>query len=426
MYGISYQKAGLNWPGRYKAWSRERALANAWRAWMQRKRTGVGCRVSGVGNGTHEKWRRITGITGAVEQRMTAKERRKGLKRLVERIKAFATEDTENTEENSKNETRTSKETQNGETEDAGVGCRVSGGGNDGIQNAEFKMQNGKDVSGQLSVVSDTPSPGTRAARSCPPSPHGGEGEPLSLTAEWGGGVETWARTAREGRSVESVCVELQISRARLTMLTKEYCGLTAHELVDGFSVRRVKSALIARLREAAESLWGLPGVWASWKMDGFRVSGFGFRGNTTTKRSKYFRMRPEDFASEERWAERERRIGELAAAVRREFDLETWAAGLGFASGARLKRACLNVLGKSLRALERAMAAEVVRYYICAEDKVLRKIACLEEETANVIRARWIYHKSDDAPTEPFLDEWSKAEELARDWLERMRREFG
>jgi hypothetical protein len=227
---------------------------------------------------------------------------------------------------------------------------------------------------------------------------------------------------------VESLCVELQVSRARLTMLTKEYCGLTSQELVDGFKIRRVKRALVARLRDAAQELWGLPGTWAAWKTDGYRVSGFGFREQQgrTGKQSKYFRMRPEDYACEERWAERARRIGELVEALRRNFDLEDWAARAGFASGARLKRACLNVLGRSLRALERAMAEEVVRYFICAEDKVLRQVACGDDNNARVARARWIYGKSEDAPKEPFLDEWSKAEELARDWLEQMRAAFG
>ena len=98
----------------------------------------------------------------------------------------------------------------------------------------------------------------------------------------------------------------------------------------------------------------------------------------------------------------------------------------MGFASAARLRRACLNVLGRSLRALERALAAEVVRYYSCAEDKALRQVAMADGDNPNVIRARWIYNESEDAPTEPFLDEWSKAEALARDWLEKMRGEFG
>ena len=38
-FRISHQKAGLNWPGRYKEWSRERALADAWEFWLQHKDT---------------------------------------------------------------------------------------------------------------------------------------------------------------------------------------------------------------------------------------------------------------------------------------------------------------------------------------------------------------------------------------------------
>ena len=382
-FGISHQKAGLNWPGRYKAWSRERAVVDAWRAWVQRKRgQGSGYRVQGIGNGNgeHAKWRRITGITGAVEGVLTAKERRRGLKRLVAWI-----------EENYEPQRRGDAE--NGK----GLGLRVDGLGS------------------------------------------GDEATELSLTARWRVEVEAWVRPGSDRRSVESLCVELQISRARLTMLTKEYCGLTVQELVDGFKVRKLKSALVARLREAAQGLWGLPGTLAAWKYDGYRVSGFGEMtrarrprdsrrdaGGTNLKRSRYFRMRPEDYAGEERWAERARRIGELVDALRRNFDLEDWAARVGFASGARLKRACLNVLGRSLRAIERALAEETVRYYICAEDKVLRQVACGDDNNPRVIRARWIYGKSEDPPKEPFLDEWSKAEELARDWLDRMRGAFG
>ena len=371
-FGNSHQKTGLNWPGRYK------------------QRTGLGCRVSGVGADAvceHAKWRRITGITNAVEGVLTAKERKAGLKRLVERIKAFTTENTETTEGNSKSETRNSKQTENGETERPGIGCRVSGFGND-------------------------------------------DATELSLMTPFGRAVEEWVGAA--GNSIESLCVELQISRARLTMLTKEYCGLTVQELVDGFKIRRVKRGLVERLREAAERLWGMPGSFVAWKTEGYipqrhrgtengKGSGFGMR-----KRSKYFRMRPEDYAAEERGDERARRIEELAAELRRDFDAEDWAARVGFASGARLKRACLNVLGRSLRALERALAAEVVRYYLCAEDKVLRQVACGDDSNPRVIRARWIYGKSEDPPTEPFLDEWSKAEAFARDWLERMRAGFG
>ncbi len=136
--------------------------------------------------------------------------------------------------------------------------------------------------------------------------------------------------------------------------------------------------------------------------------------------------MRPEEYAAEERYEERERRIGELAREVRREFDLESWAASAGFRSGARLKRACVNVLGRSLRSLERQLAAEVVRYYLCAEDRELRRVAMGKGDNPDVIRARWVYNESEDPPEEPFLDEWSKHEAFARDWLEKMRGEFG
>ena len=93
MYGISHQKAGLNWPGRYKAWSRERALADALRNSKLEIRNSKEKENGKAQNGSeHAKWRRITGMTVAVERTLTEKKRREGLKRLVERIKEFTTE----------------------------------------------------------------------------------------------------------------------------------------------------------------------------------------------------------------------------------------------------------------------------------------------------------------------------------------------
>ena len=66
------------------------------------------------------------------------------------------------------------------------------------------------------------------------------------------------------------MCVELEISRARLTMLTKEYCGLTAAELVDGMKVRELRKHMMERMREAAYALWGTPGAFAAEKYNGF------------------------------------------------------------------------------------------------------------------------------------------------------------
>ena len=139
-------------------------------------------------------------------------------------------------------------------------------------------MQNGEDVSGQSCVVSGAPSSGAEA----PPSPHGGEGnrpgryeDPLaggegtrlSLMTPFGREVEEWAGAA--GKSVESLCVELEVSQARLTRLTKEYCGLTVQELVDGFKVRQLRGWIGMRLREAAQALWGAPGSYAAVKYEG-------------------------------------------------------------------------------------------------------------------------------------------------------------
>jgi hypothetical protein len=235
------------------------------------------------------------------------------------------------------------------------------------------------------------------------------------------------------------MCVELEITRARLTMLTKEYCGLTAQELVDGMKVRELRRHMYERLRAAAYALWGTPGSFVEEKYyspqrhrdaengNGSLVSGHwerngdGGRDARGTKR----RMTAEDYANESRGEERARRIGELVERLRRDFDMEEWAVEAGFASGARLKRAVLNVMGRTLKSLERMLAAEVVRYYICAEEKVLREIA-RRPECGRVARARWLYHKSEDAPVEPFLDEWSKAEELTPEWLEKMRAGLG
>ncbi|HEY3323932.1 MAG TPA: hypothetical protein VGP72_26000 [Planctomycetota bacterium] len=97
----------------------------------------------------------------------------------------------------------------------------------------------------------------------------------------------------------------------------------------------------------------------------------------------------------------------------------------LGFASSAWLSWACLSVLGRSLRPVEEMLATEVVRYYICAEDKKLREIA-LGADTALGYAARKLYCGTGEKPEAPFLDNWSLQERFARDWLMRMSSAFG
>ena len=106
---------------------------------------------------------------------------------------------------------------------------------------------------------------------------------------------------------------------------------------------------------------------------------------------------------------------------LRRDFHLESWAISLGYENGAKLKRACLNVLGRTLEKLERALAMEVVQFYFCAEDRELREIALRDDGSVITGRARELYHGDDAKPEEPFVDEYAKFEELKAEWLSRM-----
>ena len=128
----------------------------------------------------------------------------------------------------------------------------------------------------------------------------------------------------------------------------------------------------------------------------------------------------------ESRAEKQARRAEELLRKIREDFELEAWAVELGFATPQRLKRACLNVLGKTLRQLERALAAEVVRFYRAAEAKALRELARRDDASIQTLLARELYSDSGEKPEAPYLDEWSKWEELAPDWLKRMVGEFG
>jgi hypothetical protein len=247
----------------------------------------------------------------------------------------------------------------------------------------------------------------------------------LSLADDWTVRPEAWARVKCSGVSIEGLCVELGCTHARLTMLLKEYSSLSASEFIDGLNFVSLKQALTTRLRETAEAMWGYPGSFVAFKLstDG---TGEGANGTRSEKRSRYFHTRPEELFEESRTDERERRVGELCDRLRFSFDLESLAISAGYASGAKLKRACLNVLGKTLREIERMLAAEVVQFYLCAEDRELREIASREKLNATVARARELYHGSDDAPVPPFVDEWAKFEELKAEWLSRMRDMFG
>ncbi|HYG76153.1 MAG TPA: hypothetical protein VEK08_14205, partial [Planctomycetota bacterium] len=83
-------------------------------------------------------------------------------------------------------------------------------------------------------------------------------------------------------------------------------------------------------------------------------------------------------------------------------------------------------VFGKTLRQTLTGAAREIVEFYLCAEDKVLRDLARKDEELPGVLRARWLYHKSDEVPEPPFLDRWSCMKKFRTQWLIAMATGFG
>jgi hypothetical protein len=160
-------------------------------------------------------------------------------------------------------------------------------------------------------------------------------------------------------------------------------------------------------------------------------------------KRSRYFRTRPSEFYGVLPGDEERIRVSELLGkldALRDECDWygENLAIQLGFENLGALKRACLNVMGRTLAQLERILAREIVEYYLAAEDKELRELARRNPDGAEspalccvpaefIFRAREIYcGDAEIKPTPPFLDRWSAAKFAKPEWIESMRKEFG
>jgi len=104
-----------------------------------------------------------------------------------------------------------------------------------------------------------------------------------------------------------------------------------------------------------------------------------------------------EKFVRQEIYVERKRRCEELFAAFEASWkngdtDRDGFALKLGFASFAKFRRAMLNVKGESPRQMAWRLCCQVVEYYLAAEAKVLRELACSELESERHIRARWLY----------------------------------
>jgi hypothetical protein len=321
----------------------------------------VGATNADAADKPNEIWRRVTGIFPGVKQ--SAKERKRGLKLLTLKI-----------QDRVKRATSTAETQRRGEQRETEPRASASGG------------------------------------------------LEISLVSDWEIEAASWTRVQNCGVSIEAMCVEMGCSRARLTSLLKEYCGMSASEFVDGVKFSGLKAAMMGRLREAATELWGFPGSYVAVKLSTDGVSQRREDAkNGKRKESKYFITRPEELFKESRADQRVRRVSEICAMLRSDFDLESWAISAGYESGAKLKRACLNVLGRTLEKLERSLAAEVVQFYLCAEDRQLREIALCDDGSVITGRARELYHGDDAKPEAPFEDEYAKFEELKAEWLARL-----
>jgi len=371
-------------------------------------------------------WRRVTGLTVENEKFADAAERRAGIGRLVKQIEKnvsphFLPQRTQRTAEGRKTGT------ENGGDRQRGI---FSAGG---VRPQQTRMA----------------APPLRGAIGC--------------TTDWMPEIAAWARVMNGGVSIEGMCEQLGISRARLTRLTKEYCGLSAGELVDGFRLRGLKAELLGPLRSASREIWGAPGNFAEQlSVEGAFSKGASLLSADCEKRSRFFKTVDWKAVREDAAG----RVLELLAVLRGRradsspypllqgegmhngegqrmeegspffeptgmcappCDLETLAMRLGFGSAVKLKRACVTVFGKSLASIERTLAAEIVEYYLCIEEKVLRDLASRAGESGLVCRARYLYSGDDEyRPEVPFLDRYSAMEAFRADWLDRMGGEFG
>lgn len=364
------QHVGLAYPGR------------AWRAYRGTRRL-VAKMASEVSAKENEPWRRISGITRAAEAGLTPKERRRGLRRLLRWIDRYvrARSVVPAVGASRPGEARLCERTDSEQPQD--VGPR-------NLQKAEGRGRKTEVRQPERASV---------------------------IVDEWVGEVHGWEKVRAAGVSVERVCVRLGVSRARLTALLKEACGLSAGAFVDGLRLRKLRGEIIRQMRAAARALWAEPGAFANVLAGGS------------------LRFEGEEGGGDLRawWKDKERRVGELLGrldALRgadEEMALAGVAARLGFGSVGALKQTCVTVFGRTLRALERRIAREVVEFYLCAEERTMRELARMKEESGMRSRARWLYHGNDEVgPVAPFCDLWSMYQELKRGWLEKMWGEFG
>ncbi|HYG77435.1 MAG TPA: hypothetical protein VEK08_20680, partial [Planctomycetota bacterium] len=245
---------------------------------------------------------------------------------------------------------------------------------------------------------------------------------------------------ARNGAvSLARLCEKLGLSAAKLTQLTQEIQNVSGGELLDGLKLRRLRGVLLEQFKAAAFSIWGSPGALSQQRC--FVLPHDRAQNARATKGRRDAgdpsRRDAGGPSGLDCWAEQEETPAAELARRTQEL-LDAWDQRqrggsdtplflrMNFASRAKFDRACVIVFGKTLRQTLTKAAREVVEFYLCAEDKVLRDLACKDEELPGVLRARWLYHRCDEAPEEPFLDRWSCMKKFRTQWLIAMAKGFG
>jgi len=319
----------------------------------------------------NEPWRRHSGITLANEDSLTRKERRKGLRRLVRWIVKFVKREEKRASDRLLTHRRTELQ----------------------LLNMESRAED----------------------------------------------VNSWECARNGAVSLARLCEKLGLSAAKLTQLTQEIQNVSGGELLDGLKLRRLRGVLLEQFKAAAFSIWGSPGALSQQRC--FVLPHDRAQNARATKGRRDAgdpsRRDAGGPSGLDCWAEQEETPAAELARRTQEL-LDAWDQRqrggsdtplflrMNFASRAKFDRACVIVFGKTLRQTLTKAAREVVEFYLCAEDKVLRDLACKDEELPGVLRARWLYHRCDEAPEEPFLDRWSCMKKFRTQWLIAMAKGFG
>ncbi len=247
---------------------------------------------------------------------------------------------------------------------------------------------------------------------------------------------------------MRSVCRQLGISHSKLSSLSKELTGMSAHEIADRIKVAGIKEKLRAPLIEFAANLWGTPGHAHFANIDNYIEEELkldlceDFSETSPLRRDndkRSYDQKVKDRQTLEKLAKKrdgllinidhspypgrccqEEIRWELFRALKKsrrepDFDRNTWAMSLGFANYARFRRACLLEYNKTPHQLEMEILGELADFYDLAGNLKLR--ICTQHRRPE---------SRGEPAAKPYYDRWAAAREFRFDWLKARVAEFG